>query len=203
MYFLACWHKTWFSGKTTELKIRGDEAVGLIDRARFLPERYRSLADVDCAVVINEGITVPTKVYTELVIDLLELKSDDRVLEIGTGSGYQSAVLATVCSEVHTVDIAPIPDEVIDSLPENVFVHREKDGRYPCMQEGEFDAVLVTAGAEKIYEWWAQVLREGGVLVVPIGGQQHYEVRKYVKRYGFMRDMGTFAYASFIPLRRE
>lgn len=173
-----------------------------VNRADFLPPQFKSLANEDIAVPIADGITVPPKSMTALVVELLDLKHDDRCLEIGTGSGYQTAVLARLCAEVHTCDVVRIPDEVVEILPENVYVHHEQDGRFAFLREGEFDAVLVTAGSDKIYDFWKQQLVEGGRLVVPIGENQQFEVRKFVKHHGEMSDCGTFAYINCVPLRR-
>jgi protein-L-isoaspartate(D-aspartate) O-methyltransferase len=178
------------------------EALAHVDRAAFLPEFQKYLADADLNVPIAAGVTCPSRSYTETVVSLLDLKFNDKVLEVGTGSGYQTAVLSRLCCEVHTCDVEVIPESVLDLLPAHVFVHQEKDGRFPCMQEGEFDAILVTAGAERIYEWWMDILAEGGRMVVPIGKGSHYAVRKFVKTNGVVSDMGDFAYVNVVPLRR-
>lgn len=178
------------------------EALDSVRREDFLPEFQKYLAAVDMNVPIAAGITVPSRSYTELVMGLLDLKFNDKVLEVGTGSGYQTAVLAKLCCEVHTCEIGVVPDSVLDLLPAHVYVHQEKDGRFPCMQEGAFDAVLVTAGSEQVYEWWMQILAEGGRLVVPLGKDKKYVVTKFVKQNGVLEDMGPFVYVDIVPLRR-
>lgn len=176
-------------------------ALDSVDRNRFLPGKYKGLGDQEVAVPFADGITVPPKGITELVCGLLDLHPDDRVLEIGTGSGYQSAVLARLCAEVYTCDVVHVHPEIVERLPENVTVYSEKDGRYTFLWE-KFDAVLVTAGTEKIYDFWEDVLEEGGRLVVPEGKEPNYEIRKYIKESGKLRDYGTFAYCSVVPIRR-
>lgn len=177
-------------------------AIESVDRGEFLPDKYKSLAKSDTAVPFADGITVPPTSMTALVVDLLDLSIDDKVLEIGTGSGYQTAVLARCCAEVQTCDIVRVPNEVLDKLPENVTIHHERDGRWPFTWD-KFDAILVTAGSDKLYDFWSDVLNEGGRLVLPVGADHKYEVRKYVKEHGKLREMGTYAYCNVVPLRRE
>lgn len=176
-------------------------ALESVDRNRFLPEKYKGLGDSETAIPFADGITVPPKGITELVCDLLELHPDDRVLEIGTGSGYQACVLAHLCAEVITCDVVSVDGQIVEKLPDNVTVYSAKDGRYPFLWE-KFDAVLVTAGTEKIYDFWEDVLEDGGRLVVPEGKEPNYEIRKYVKQDGKLSDVGTFAYVSVVPIRR-
>lgn len=177
-------------------------ALESVDRAEFLPERFKSLAKADTAVPFADGITVPPTSMTALVVGLLDLSIDDKVLEIGTGSGYQTAVLSRCCAEVQSCDIVRVPAEVIAKLPENVTIHHERDGRWPFTWD-KFDAILVTAGSDKLYDFWSDVLNEGGRLVLPIGADHRYEVRKFIKENGKLRDFGTFAYADVVPLRRD
>ena len=178
-------------------------ALDSVKRADFLPLTYQSLGEEDQAIPYGDGITVPPRSYTALVMDLLDLKHNDKVMEIGTGSGYQTKVLSILCAEVHSCDICKIPVEVLELLPEHVLCYPEKDGRYPFVFEKDFDAVLVTAGSDKVYDFWADSLADGGRLVVPIGEKGVYEVRKYVKHKGRMEDMGPFGLMDFVPLRRS
>lgn len=179
-------------------------AINSVNRGDFLPPQYKHLANVDTAVPIADGITVPPASMTALVLDLLELHPDDKVLEIGTGSGYQTAVLSRCCAEVISVEVVTISPEVGDSLEDykNVTIYSDCDGRYGPVSEGQFDAILVTAGSDRIYDFWSDVLAEGGRLVLPLGADNKYEVRKFVKRDGKLEDFGTFAYVNCVPLRR-
>jgi protein-L-isoaspartate(D-aspartate) O-methyltransferase len=177
-------------------------ALDEVDRARFCPPEYQSIAESDLPIPVADGITVPNKALTSLELGLLDLKPTDRVLEIGTGSGYQACVLAKVCAEVVSVEVSLVPREVLDKLPDNVSVHSETDGRFGPVNEGQFDAVLVTAGGPSICSFWERVLVEGGRLVVPIGKDGKFELRKYVKADGVLREVGTYAYLNVVALRR-
>lgn len=177
-------------------------AMESVDRGDFLPEQYRSLALADTAIPFADGITVPPRSITAMVVELLDLHPDDKVLEIGTGSGYQTAVLARCCCDVTTCDISQVPLSVAQKLPEHVTIYSGRDGRWPFLND-IFDAVLVTAGAHKIFDFWPDVLAEGGRLVLPLGEDHKYELRKFVKEGQYLRDRGTFAYLDVVPLRRE
>lgn len=185
------------------------EAVASVDRGRFLPRGLEWLSADDMAVPIAPGVTVPSASYTAWVLDLLELQANDRVLEIGTGSGYQAVCLSKLCAEVITCDIDVVPVSVLAEMPENVSVYGDHDGRFGVYGQGEFDAILVTAACSD-KDWdlaksrWEELLVKGGRLVVPIGNEQ-CEIRKYVKQQRIMDfyldDRGTYGFASVVPMR--
>lgn len=180
-----------------------EAALAEVDRADFLPADLKPLAYEEIALPIADGITVPPKGITSLVIELLDLKPSDRVLEIGTGSGYQTTVLSRLCAEVVSVEVSVVPNELLRSLPENVSVYGDTDGRFGPVNEGRFDAVLVTAGSQCIYDFWKNCLNEGGRLVVPLGDSAGgYEIRKFVKVNGELSEGWTFAFVNVVPLRR-
>jgi protein-L-isoaspartate(D-aspartate) O-methyltransferase len=182
------------------------EAVASVDRGRFLPAGMEYLACADMAVPIAPGVTVPTASYTAWVMGLLEVDGDSRVLEVGTGSGYQAVCLSKLCAEVVTCDIDVVPVNVLEQLPENVSVYGDHDGRFGVYQEGEFDAILVTADCSAkdwdiARQYWCDQLRKGGVIVLPMGGEIR-RYRKVQKLYDFvLDDEGPYAYAEVVPMR--
>jgi protein-L-isoaspartate(D-aspartate) O-methyltransferase len=181
-----------------------------VRRADFLPEHLKRFGESFDPIPIGDGVTVPTADLTILEADLLDLQPMDRLLEIGTGSGYQTAVWAKLCAEVVSVEVGDISDinpGLADSdhriLPDTVTVYSGMDGRYQPVNEGQFDAIVVTAGATQIYPFWNEILYEGGRLVVPMrvdGGE--CEIRKYIKRGGELEDQGPFAYLPVVPTLR-
>lgn len=180
-----------------------EQALAQVDRRLFVPEKFREQVQyADLPVALSAKITVPSRAMTHLVVGLLGLKPEDRCLEIGTGSGYQCAVLARMCAEVVTVDITVVPDTVLDLLPANVYVHDEWDGRLAIPSEGHFDAILVTCAARQVEPAWVEMLAEGGRLVVPIGPRTGQAITKFVKLDGKLEDMGPYAYAKFVPMDR-
>ena len=180
------------------------EAVASVDRGRFLPAGLEGLATADMAVPISPGVTVPTASYTAWVISLLELQSDSRVLEVGTGSGYQAVCLSQLCAEVVTCDVeTELPDFIV---PPNVMVKSNWDGRFGVQGQGEFDAILVTADCslndfDIARQYWCDGMRKGGVLVLPMNGEIR-RYRKVQKLYDFvLDDEGPFGFASVVPMR--
>src|SRR5215470_2914942 len=149
------------------------QAMSTIPRHRFVDERLRSLAYSDGPQPIGAGQTISQPYVVALMTELLHLTGNEKVLEIGTGSGYQAAVLSQVAREVYTVEIIPeLAQRAQETLARlgysNVRV-RVGDGFFGWEEKGPFDAVLVTAAADKTPpHLWTQ-LREGGRLVMPLG----------------------------------
>lgn len=180
------------------------EAVASVDRGKFLPAGMEWLEAADMAVPLKPGVTVPTASYTAFVLDLLNVGSDSRVLEVGTGSGYQACCLAALCAEVITCDIETELPEFL--VPNNVKVLPNWDGRLGVYNEGEFDAILVTANCnehdfDQARQYWCDQLCKGGVVVLPFNGEIR-RYRKVQKLYDFaLDDEGAFAYAEVVPMR--
>ena len=174
-----------------------EEAIASVDRRRYLPAEFCD-APSDFAVPFGDNQTVPTAAITQLFFELAELDEDDVVLEIGTGSGYQAAILALLVLSVHTVEVRDVPPEVVDKLPCNVTVyHRDGIQNPPNIL---FDKLLVTCGVPYVMDTWMDSLREGGIAVIPValdGGG--CAVRKYIRQAYAMEDCGDFAYAQFVP----
>lgn len=143
------------------------EAMGAIERELFVPEKLRSLAYEDRPLSIGEGQTISRPYMVAFMTQLLSLKGTERVLEIGTGSGYQTAVLGTLAAEVYSIEIIPkLSDRAKILLVQLGFdnVHlKVGDGFFGWEEQGPFDAILVTAAAPKIPE-------PSGVSCAKVGG---------------------------------
>ena len=149
-------------------------AMGRVARHRFVPERVRHLAYANRPLPIGHGQTISQPYIVALMTDLLELRTGDRVLEVGTGSGYQAAVLAELVAHVATVEIiAPLGLAARTRLAElgydNVAVH-VADGYYGLPEQAPFDAIIVTAAATHIPPPLIRQLRPGRRMVIPVGG---------------------------------
>ena len=180
------------------------EAMAEIPRHFFVPEAFRHQAyDGDVSINIGEGQTISQPRIVALMTESARIDPDDRVLEIGTGSGYQAAVLARLARFVFTIErvasLARQAKAVLDQLGiDNVSV-KVMDGTLGWRAQAPFDAILVTAAAPEVPEPLVEQLADGGRLVVPVGPRDT-QVLKIVERRG----QRTFAHelkgACFVPL---
>jgi len=149
------------------------EAMGQTERHRFIPEGSYPVAYMDAPVLIGHGQTISQPFIVALMSDLAALKLDDTVLEIGTGSGYQAAVLARLVQKVCTVEIIPpLAEAAANVLRElgydNVSV-KVGDGYLGWPECGPFDAMIVTAALDHVPPPLIEQLKVGGRLVMPLG----------------------------------
>jgi protein-L-isoaspartate(D-aspartate) O-methyltransferase len=151
----------------------------------------------DLPIPFGQGQTVPTAVMTELFIRLADLKPHHVVMEVGTGSGYQAAILARVVKEVHTFEIRDLPADLCAKLPDNVVVYH-RDAVCDLPEGLKVDAILVTCSIPAPYRYWKSVLKDGGVIIAPT--RKYGEICKYVRDGFYFRDMGAFAYANFVEI---
>jgi protein-L-isoaspartate(D-aspartate) O-methyltransferase len=145
-----------------------------VPRHAFVSERYEDQAYDDRPLPIGHGQTISQPFIVALMTDLLQVGPDDVVLEVGTGSGYQAAVLAHLVRDVHTIEIIPElagqAEERLQSLG-YVNVHTyEGDGYYGVPGPAPYDAIVVTAAANQVPPPLIQQLKPGGRMVIPVGG---------------------------------
>ncbi len=148
-------------------------AMEEVPRHRFVPEPQRGSAYVDAPVPIGDGQTISQPYVVALMTELLELDADSKVLEIGTGSGYQAAVLSRIASKVYSIEIREGLGESARNLLEdlgydNVEV-RIGDGYKGWPEAAPFDGIIVTAAPERIPQPLVDQLRIGGKMVIPVG----------------------------------
>ena len=161
-------------------------AMEAVPRHLFVPEDLRLLAYEDRPLPIGEGQTISQPYVVAFMSELLELRGDEKVLEIGTGSGYQTAVLARLAAEVYSIEIIPSlsagANRVIEQLGfKNVYL-KVGDGFFGWEEKAPFDAVLLTAAAPEVPQALWRQLREGGRIIMPRGApwqpQRLVRVRK-------------------------
>ena len=156
-----------------------------IPRHEFLPEGIRGMAYNDSALPLGEGQTMSQPYMVALMTELLGLTGTERVLEIGTGSGYQAAVLAELCQKVYTVErIKTIADKArvtLDRLGYKSVAIKVYDGTYGWKEMAPFDAIIVTAGSPDIPAPLVEQLKEGGRLVIPVGDRYGQRLITVVK----------------------
>jgi protein-L-isoaspartate(D-aspartate) O-methyltransferase len=164
------------------------EAMSEVLRHEFVPAESRDSAYEDRPLPIGEGQTISQPYMVASMTEMLELAGGERVLEIGTGSGYQAAVLSRLATEVFTIEsrtaLALTARERLARLGyANVHVHAG-DGTLGLPDLAPFDAILVAAAAPEIPAPLATQLAEGGMLIIPIGGSDNQELVRARKRDG-------------------
>lgn len=155
------------------------DAFRMVPREAFVPDHLREIAYSDFALPIGEGQTISQPFIVALMIEALELVCEDRVLEIGTGSGYGAAVLSRIASQVYTIerrkDLVRSAEEKFRELGyENIDV-RHGDGTRGWKEHAPYDAVIVTAGGPQIPDPLFQQLKIGGRLVIPQGSRLTFQ----------------------------
>jgi protein-L-isoaspartate(D-aspartate) O-methyltransferase len=179
------------------------EAMAAVPRHEFVPDRFRGDAYADKPLPIAEGQTISQPFMVAAMTAALELTGSERVLEIGTGSGYQAAVLALLAREVISVEsrtpLALAAQERLTNLGcTNVHVHNG-DGSAGFSEGAPYDAILVTAGAPEIPQVLVGQLREGGRLVIPVGDTENQMLMQGKLENGKLKSHSLFN-CRFVPL---
>ena len=174
-----------YIGKT-QLDQRVMKAMATVPRHRFVPDEISSYAYVNSALPISHGQTISQPYIVALMTDLAEVSKDSVVLEIGTGTGYQAAILAELVKHVYTIEIiAPLALEAKNRLQqlgyENITV-KTGDGYHGWPDNAPFDAIVVTAGAEQVPAPLVEQLKPGGRMVIPLGGQQSAQTLTVIEK---------------------
>jgi len=196
-----------------QIKARGikDErvlqAIAKVPRHEFVPKEQRANAYRDDPLPIGEGQTISQPYIVALMTEESKPRPEHRVLEIGTGSGYQAAVLAELVKEVYTIELVPaLADQAKDRLKWLNYANvqtRTGDGYNGWPEAAPFDAIIVTCGADHVPDPLFEQLKPGGVLVIPVGKTQAEQsllaITKDAKGKRTTRDLGP---VRFVPFRR-
>jgi protein-L-isoaspartate(D-aspartate) O-methyltransferase len=193
----------------TQIRSRGVSSPRVLDamarvaRQEFVPAEFQSEAHADKPLPIGEGQTISQPYMVAALAEALELTGSERVLEIGTGSGYQSAVLSLLAREVITVEshtslALDAQERLTDLGYTNIHVHNG-DGSLGFSDAAPYDAILVTAAAPEIPRLLAGQLREAGRLVIPVGNQENQELVQARKTNGELKSRSLMN-CRFVPL---
>jgi protein-L-isoaspartate(D-aspartate) O-methyltransferase len=182
-------------------------AMTRVPRHLFVPPEYINYAYIDEPLPIGLDQTISQPYIVALMTELLSPKKNHRVLEIGTGSGYQAAVLAEIVDSVWTIEIleglAKSAEERLSKLGYGTVKVRCGDGYAGWPEYSPFDGIIVTAAAEQIPEPLIQQLKDGGRMVIPVGSAFSIQNLILVEKHGNDIIRRNIASVRFVPLLRE
>ena len=181
-------------------------AMGKVPRHEFVPKDVRSLAYQDGPLPIGHGQTISQPYIVAFMTEQLEPKRTDRVLEIGTGSGYQAAVLAELVAEVYTIEIVePLAQRAATDLKrlgyKNVKV-RAGDGYQGWPEAAPFDAIIVPCSPEHVPQPLVEELKDGGRMIIPIGVAGNQEL-VLLRKQGNRLEKRAVLPVRFVPMTGE
>lgn len=181
-------------------------AMGQVPRHRFVPGGMSSMAYGDYPLPIGEGQTISQPYIVALMTEWAQLQPGDKVLEVGTGSGYQAAVLSEITPEVFSVEIRPDLAQKAAARLKSLGYSRVRvksgDGYLGWPEEAPFDAILVTAAAPRVPPALAEQLKEGGRLVIPLGDPAGAQTLVRLRRVqGKLKEEASLP-VRFVPLVR-
>ena len=196
-----------------QIKRRGitDEKVlsvmATIPRHLFVPSKYQGKAYGDYPLPIGYGQTISQPYIVALMTEILELEPDFRVLEIGTGSGYQAAVLSLIVDEVYTIEIKEaLASEAETRLMKlgysNVFV-KDGDGYFGWPDAAPFDAIIITCAVNHIPPPLLEQLKDGGRLILPLGSTLYAQTLTLVTKEGEDYTVKHLLDVRFVPMTGE
>jgi len=181
-------------------------AMAKVPREEFVTPESRSTSYEDGPLPIGYGQTISQPYIVAFMTEQLRPKPSDRVLEIGTGSGYQAAILAELVSEVYSIEIvAPLAKGAEATLQrlgyKNVHV-KTGDGYKGWPEDGPFDAIIVTCAPDKVPQPLVDQLKDGGRMVIPVGDRFAQQLYLLEKKNGQLKQSATLP-VRFVPMTSE
>ncbi|NLY88361.1 MAG: protein-L-isoaspartate(D-aspartate) O-methyltransferase [Firmicutes bacterium] len=182
-------------------------AMEKVPRHEFVSEEHLLAAYEDRPLPIGYGQTISQPYIVALMTELLELKEDDRVLEIGAGSGYQAAILAELVKHVYTVEIieelAARAEKTLRALGYKNVKFKTGDGYFGWQEESPFNAIIVTAAPEEVPPPLKEQLAEGGRMVIPVGPPQGVQALWKFTKQGKTFAAENHGLVRFVPFTRK
>lgn len=180
-------------------------AMRKVERHKFVPKQLRYSAYTDGPLPIGEGQTISQPYIVALMTELAGLKGDEKVLEIGTGSGYQAAVLAELCAHVYTIEIleplATRAKALLEDLGYTNITVKCGDGFLGWKEFAPFDAIIVTCAPQEVPLPLIEQLKDGGRLIIPVG-TLYQELKLIEKKNGKLITKNIIP-VSFVPMLRK
>ena len=181
------------------------KALNEVPRHLFIPKELRAQSYKNHPVEIGYGQTISQPLIVAMMTDALNIKPDHKILEIGTGSGYQAAVLSKLAREVYSIEIveelAEHTQELLKNLGFDNIQTKIGDGSNGWQEHAPYDGIIVTAASRELPPAFLSQLKEGGVLVIPIGREdQHLKI--FEKKNGFFQEKDLGA-VRFVPMTGE
>jgi protein-L-isoaspartate(D-aspartate) O-methyltransferase len=183
------------------------DAMKIVPRHLFVNPRYRSQAYADHPLPIDEGQTISQPYIVALMTQYVDLKRGEKVLEIGTGSGYQAAVLAQITDKVYSIEIkeklANKASSTLRRLDYSQVQVKHGDGYFGWVEHAPFDAILVTCAANHIPPPLLNQLKEGGRLIIPLGSTLYYQTLALVTKVEGKPEVKHVLGVRFVPMTGE
>ncbi len=194
---------------TTQIEARGIknkkvlEAMRKVERHKFVSKEYLNAAYEDHPLPIGEGQTISQPYIVALMTEVLDLDDTKKVLEIGTGSGYQAAVLAELVKSVYTIEIIEVlgkrAEKTLSDLGYKNIKVKTGDGYKGWKEHGPYDAIIVTCAPSHIPQPLKDQLTEGGRMVIPVGERYHQELILLIKEKGMIKQKEIIPVV-FVPM---
>lgn len=179
------------------------DAFSRVPRHMFVPEEYRAMAYADRALPIGKGQTISQPYIVAFMSEALDLKPSDKVLEVGTGSGYQAAILAEICDTVYSIEIIDSLGKKAAGLLKDLGYANIRlkigDGYKGWEDHAPYDAIIVTCAPTRIPEPLKDQLAEGGRMIIPVGEQYVQELILLEKKNNQLKEKNVLP-VMFVPM---
>jgi protein-L-isoaspartate(D-aspartate) O-methyltransferase len=183
------------------------EIMGRIPRHLFVEKSLQRQAYADHPLPIGEGQTISQPYIVALMTQILRIKPGEKVLEVGTGSGYQAAVLAELTDQVFSIEIreklTQTASKILKELGYNQVRLKSGDGYFGWEEFAPFDAILVTCAANHIPPSLIKQLKEGGRLILPLGSTTYFQTLTLITKKGGQTDVQHLMGVAFVPMTGE
>ena len=189
----------------TDLKVL--KAMGKVERHLFVEEGLRSRAYADYPLPIGEGQTISQPYIVALMTQWISPKSGEKILEIGTGSGYQAAILAELGAKVFTIEIRPAlaqrASDLLKKLGYSQVSVKAGDGYFGWKENAPFDAIIITCAANHIPPSLIEQLKEGGKLIIPLGATTFHQTLTLITKVKGDLKVREITGVRFVPMTGE